>query len=133
MFEAIAKGMDQNIVALHATNGMLDKDANATQGSIGSLLLLAQLGVGVLSSFARLPRREVNGLTTVIRFNAEIAQIDTNIEVAKPIQLRWQLLFQPEGVVLGPTEGAPKKNNHLVRPRHDRVLQRMPFFFRCNT
>src|SRR5215472_17993187 len=27
---------DSNIVALHATNGMLDKDAHATQGSIGS-------------------------------------------------------------------------------------------------
>ena len=31
-----------------------------------------------------------------------------------------------------PTEGATKKNNQLVRPRHDRVLQRMLFFFRCN-
>ena len=44
MLDAIAKDMDQNIGALHATNGMLDKDANATQGGIGSLLLLAQSG-----------------------------------------------------------------------------------------
>src|SRR5215510_11671236 len=122
--------MDQNIVALHATNGMLDKDAHATQGSIGSLLLLAQLWVGVLVAFARLPRRDVNVLTTVIRFHAEIAQIGTNIEVAKTIPLRWQLLFQHEVVVIVPTEGAPKKNNYLVRPCHDRVLQRMPFFSR---
>src|SRR5205809_7905793 len=31
-----------------------------------------------------------------------------------------------------PTEGATKKNNTLVRERHDRVLHRMLFFFRCN-
>jgi hypothetical protein len=35
MLYAIAKGMDQNIVALHATNDMLDKDAKAIQGGIG--------------------------------------------------------------------------------------------------
>jgi hypothetical protein len=70
MLDAIAKGMDQNIVALHATNGMLDKDANATQGGIGSLLLIAQLRLGVLLALARLLRRDVNLLTTVISFNA---------------------------------------------------------------
>jgi hypothetical protein len=31
MLYADAKGMDQNIVVLHATNGMLDKDANAAR------------------------------------------------------------------------------------------------------
>src|SRR5712692_9860382 len=70
---AIAKGMYQNIVALHATNGMLDKDTNATQGGIGSSLLIAQLRVGVLVTLARLLRRDVNLLTTVIRLHAEIA------------------------------------------------------------
>ncbi len=70
MLYAIAKGMDQNIGALHATNGMLDKDAHATQGGIGSLLLITQLWVGVLLTLARLPRRDVNLLTAVIRFNA---------------------------------------------------------------
>jgi hypothetical protein len=70
MLYAIAKGMDQNIVALHPTNGMLDKDTNATQGSIGSFLLLAQLWVRVLSTLARLPRQDGNLLTTVIRLNA---------------------------------------------------------------
>src|SRR5262249_30887192 len=108
---------------------MLDKDAHATQGSIGSLLLLAQLWVGVLVTLAWLPRRDGNVLTTVIRFHAEIAEIDTHIQVGKPIQLRGKLLFQHEVVVMVPTEGAPKKNNHLVRSRHDRVLQRMLFFF----
>src|SRR5215467_10138937 len=67
MLYAITKGMDQNIVALHATNGMLDNDAHATQGRIGSLLLIAQLGVGVLATLARLPRWDVYGLTTIIR------------------------------------------------------------------
>ena len=70
MLYTIAKGMDQNIGALHTTNGMLDKDTNATQGSIGSFLLIAQWWVGVLLTLARLPRRDVNLLTTVIGFNA---------------------------------------------------------------
>src|SRR5882724_756522 len=73
MLYAIAKGIDQNVVTLHATNGMLDKDANATQGGIGSSLLLAQLRVGVLLTLARLLRRDVKLITTVISFNAEIA------------------------------------------------------------
>src|SRR5215471_4542214 len=46
------------------------QDTNATQGSSGSFLLLAQLGVGVLLTLARLPRRDGNPLPTVIRFNA---------------------------------------------------------------
>src|SRR6266568_4065449 len=40
--------MHQNIVALHAANGMLNKDADLTQGFIGGLLLITQLRVGVL-------------------------------------------------------------------------------------
>src|SRR2546425_9008113 len=30
------------------------------------------------------------------------------------------------------TQGTPKKDNHLVRQRHDRVFQRMLFFSRCH-
>ena len=70
MLYAIAKSMNQNIGALHATNGMLDKDAHTTQGGIGRLLLIAQLWVGVLLTLARLPCRDGNLLTTVIRLNA---------------------------------------------------------------
>jgi hypothetical protein len=70
---AMAKGMNQNIGALHATNGMLDKDADLTHDFIGSLLFIAQWRVGVLFALARLRRREVNLLTTVIRFNTSIA------------------------------------------------------------
>ena len=70
---AITETMDQNIVALHATNGMLNKDADTTQGGIGSSLLIAQLRVGVLLTLARLLRREVNLITTVVRFNTSIS------------------------------------------------------------
>jgi len=52
--------MHQNIGALHAANGMLDKNADPTQGGIGSALLIAQLRVGVLLTLARLLRRDVN-------------------------------------------------------------------------
>src|SRR5882762_2461098 len=73
MLYTVAKRMDQNVVALHAANGMLDKNANPTQGGIGSALLIAQLRVGVLLTLARLLRREVNLIATVSRFNTEIA------------------------------------------------------------
>src|ERR1043166_5191187 len=129
MLYAVAEGMHQNVVALHAANGMLDKDANATQGGIGSLLLIAQLRVGMLFTLARLLRRDGNLLTSVIRFNAEIAEIDTDINIGKPIHLRWKLLFQHDVVVIVTTKGTTKKDNKLVRQRHDRVLQRMLFFF----
>ena len=70
MLYAMAKGMDQNIGALHTTNRMLAKDTNATQDSIGSFLLSAPWWVGGLVTLARLPWRDVNRLTTVIRLNA---------------------------------------------------------------
>jgi hypothetical protein len=63
----------QNLVALHTANGMLNKDADLTQGLLGGLLLITQLRVGVLLTLARLLRRDGNLLTTVIRFNAKIA------------------------------------------------------------
>ena len=47
---------------------MLNKDAQVTQGGIGSLLLIAPLWVGVFLTLARLPRRDGNLLTTVIRY-----------------------------------------------------------------
>src|SRR5713101_7930406 len=54
------------------------------------------------------------------------------MKIGKPIQLRWKLLFQHEVVVIVTTQCPPKKDHKLVRQRHDRVLQRMLFFFRCN-
>ena len=57
--------MHQNVVAFHAANGMRNKDTHLTQGCIGSLLLIAQLRVGVLFTLARLLCREVNPITTV--------------------------------------------------------------------
>ncbi len=35
---AVAEAMHQNVVTLHATNRMLDKDADLTQGFIRNLL-----------------------------------------------------------------------------------------------
>jgi len=129
---AIAEDMHQNVVAFHAANGMLNKDPDLTQGGIGSFVLIAQLWSRVLFALARLLCRDVNPITRVVRFNTKIAQINTNIDVGKPIHCRWQLLLQHDVVVIVPAECATKKNNKLVRQRHDRVLQRMPFFFRCN-
>src|SRR5262245_46307037 len=70
---AIAKGMDQNVGALHTANGMLDKDADLTQDCIGSLLCIAQLRVGVLFALARLLCRDINPIPLVVRLNTKIA------------------------------------------------------------
>jgi hypothetical protein len=70
MFYAIAQGINQNIGALQTTHGMLDQDAHATPGGIGSFVLSTPLGVGGLWTLALLPPRAVNLRTSVIRFTA---------------------------------------------------------------
>ena len=120
--------MHQNVVAFHATNGMLDKDAYLTYGFIHRLLFIAQLRVGVLLTLARLLRRDVDPIAMVVRLPAQIASISPHIALCKPIQIRGELLFEPDGVVMVTTQGTSKKDHKLVRQRHDRVLQRMLFF-----
>jgi hypothetical protein len=124
--------MDQNVVALHAANGMLNKDTDLTQGGIGSLLLIAQLRVGVLFALARLLGRDVNPIPPVIRLNTKIASIDSNIDIYKPVQLRRKLVFQHEVIVIVAAKRPPQKDDQLVRERHDRILQRMLFFSHCH-
>jgi hypothetical protein len=78
--------MHQNVVAFHAANGMLNTDPDLTQGGIGSFVLLAQLWSRVLFALAWLLGRDVNPITRVVRFNAKIAQINTNID---GVRLFW--------------------------------------------
>ena len=78
--------MYQNVVAFHATNGMLNKDPDLTQGGIGSFLLIAQLWRRVLFALARLLCWDVNPITPVVCFNAKIAQINPNMQVCSPAQ-----------------------------------------------
>jgi len=92
--------MHQNVIAFHAANGMLNKDTDLTQGCIGSLLLIAQLWIGVLFALARLLGRDVNPITPVVRLNAQIASIDADIDISKPVQRRRKLLFQHEVIVI---------------------------------
>ena len=121
--------MHQNVVALHAADRMLDEDADLAQDLIGCLLCIASLRVGVFLTLARLLRRDVNPIAMVVRSNTKIASIYPNIDICKPIQIRGELLFQHAVVVIVTRKGTPKKDNKLVRQRHDRVLQRMLFFF----
>ena len=65
--------MQQNVVALHPANGMLDKDADATQGGLGSLLSITQLRVGVLLTLARLLGWDVNPIPPLVRPHTKIA------------------------------------------------------------
>src|SRR5215470_19525205 len=112
---AIAENMHQNVIAFHAANGMLNKDTDLTQGCIGSLLLIAQLWAGVLFALARLLSRDVNPITPVVRLNAQIASIDADIDIDKPVQLRRQLLFQHEVIVIVTAQRPPQKDDQLVR------------------
>ena len=96
---------------------------------LADLLCIAQLRVGVLLTLARLLRRDVDLIPLGVRFIPEIASIYPNIEIYTPIHRRGALLFQHAVVMIVPTQGTPKKDNKLVRQRHDRVLQRMLFFF----
>ena len=124
--------MHQNGVAFHAANGMLNKDTDVTQGCIGSLLILAQVRVGVLFTLARLLRWDVNPITTVVRSNTKIASIDPNVAICKPVHLRWELLFQHAVIVMVTAQRPPQKDDQLVRERPDRILQRLLFFFHCH-
>jgi hypothetical protein len=129
MLYAVAKGMYQNIGTFHAANGMFNKDTDLTQGCIGSLLILAQLRVGVLLTLARLLRWDVNAITTGVRLNTKRASINPNVEICKPVQLRRERLFQHEVIVIVTAQRSPQKDDKLVGERHDRILQRMLFFF----
>lgn len=121
--------MHQNVVAFHAANGMLNKDADVTQGFIRSLLIIAQLRVRVLCALARLLHRDVNQITPVVRLNTLGASVNPNMDILKPIQLRWKLLLQHTVLVMVTTKRTTHKDDHLVRERPDRVFQGMLFFF----
>ncbi len=73
MLFMVAEALDENIVALHATDGMLDKDADLTQGFIGDLLLFTSLRTRILFTLARLLVRDVNLLPTIIGLYTHIA------------------------------------------------------------
>src|SRR5215475_6091021 len=109
----MTKGLDQNMGALPTPKGMLDTETNATQGRLGSFVLLAPLGVGMLVTLAWLPRRDVKLLTTVSSLHAERAEVDTHMKVGNPIHLRWPRLWPPKRVVMGPTAGTTKANTPL--------------------
>ena len=120
--------MHQNVVALHAANGMLDKDAHTTQGGIGRLWLIASWRVRVLFALVRLPRRDVNLITPGVGLPAKRASIDPHIDLGKPIQLRRKLLFSHAVIMMRTTKRPPEKDNAFVRQGPDRMLQRRLFF-----
>ena len=73
--------------------------------------------------------RNVKLIKMVIRLHTLIAQINPNMQVAKPIHLWWELLFQHLVIMIMTTKGPTEKNDELAWERHHRVLQRMLFFF----
>jgi hypothetical protein len=126
---AVAEAMHQNGVALHTTYRRLDKDADVTQGFIDRLLRSASCCLRGLLTLPRLLIRNVKLSKMVIRWQTLIAQITPNMQVAKPIQLWWELLFQHLVIMRMTTKGPTEKNYELAWERHDRVLPRMLCFF----
>ena len=51
------------------------------------------------------------------------------MDVGKPIEIWGQLLLQHTVIMVMATKGSPEKDDELVRKGHDRVFQRMLFFF----
>src|SRR5438093_9149904 len=66
----------------------------------------------------------------VIRLHTLIAQINPNMQVAKPIHLWWKLLFQHLVIMIMATKGPTEKNDELAWEGHHRILQRVLFFSR---
>jgi hypothetical protein len=85
---------------LHATNRMLDKDADVAQGFIHCLVRSASCWLRVLWTLTRLLLRNVKLIKMGIRWHTLIAQINPNMQVAQPIHLWWALLFQHLGIMI---------------------------------
>ena len=121
--------MHQNVVALHTTNRLLDKDADVAQGVIHRLLRSASCWLRVLLTLTWLLIRNGKLIKMVIRLHTLIAQINPNMQVAKPIHLWGELLFQHLVIMIMATKGPTEKNYEFAWEGHHRVLQRMLFFF----
>ena len=121
--------MHQNVVALHTTNRLLDKDADVAQGFIHRLLRSASCWLRVLLTLTWLLIRNGKLIKMVIRLHTLIAQINPNMQVAKPIHLWGELLLQHLVIMIMATKGPTEKNYEFAWEGHHRVLQRMLFFF----
>jgi len=131
MLYAIAKGMDQNVVALHTANGLLDTDADWTPDGIGSLWCIAPWRLGGLFALARLLGRDLHPLPLGVRWPTTRAAIDPNIDSYAPVQLRGKRLLQHAVIMMMSAQRPPQTAKKRVRERHAGVLQRLPVCFRC--
>ena len=111
----VAESIHQNIVTLHTTNGMLDKDTDLTEGFLRRLLLFASLRARILFTRARLLVRDVNLIATVIRWHTQITSVDKHIDVGKAIEIWGQLLLQHTVIMVMTTKGSTEKDNTFVR------------------
>ena len=125
----VAEALDEKSVALHATHGMLDKDADLTQGFLGHLVLFTSLRTWILFTLTRLLVREVNLLSTVIGLSPPLAQVDQNMQIEKPINIWGELLLQQAVIMVRATKGATEKPDECVRKGPHRIFQGMLFFF----
>src|SRR5262249_44495459 len=90
------------------------KDADLAQSFIHRLLRSASCWLRVLLTLTRLLIRNVKLIKLVIRLHTLIAQIHPNMQVAKPIHLWWELLFQHLVIMIMATKGPTEKNDELA-------------------
>jgi hypothetical protein len=76
----MAEALYQNVGALHAANRMLDKAADLTQGSLGSLLHRAQWRMWIFLALARLLRWQLTLIATIVRVQTARAAIDPHMD-----------------------------------------------------
>lgn len=120
--------MHQNGVTLHPPNRMLDKETDVTEGCRRSLWLITSLGRWMLVTLARLLVRDCNLIPTVIRLQPQRTSSDPNRQSCKPIQIGRAFLLQQAVSMSRPAQGAPKKEEALLRESHDGMLQRLSCF-----
>ena len=124
----VSETMNENVVAFHATDSILDENAQLAQGSIDGLVVIAELGMGVLLALTWLLEWQVDGVAVVVLGHAQIAEVDQHLEAIEPGLIWWQFLFQHGVVVIASCKGATDEQNVLAQGRHDCVLDRVALF-----
>ncbi len=105
----VAEAIHQNIVTLHAANGMLNKDTDLTQDALR--LIEDWHSFYSCEAFCG----GFNLITTIIRLHTKITQIDKDMEVRKPINLWRKLSLQHTVIMVMSTKGAAEKDNAFIR------------------
>lgn len=130
---AIAKTMDENIVAFDASNRLFNDNACMADDTIFCLLCRCQRRLWVTLAGARFLVWQCNLCTGIVGADAQVAQINQHSHCLKPGQVWWKFGFQHRIIMMVTAKRLTHKEDDLGRRGDQRVLQGMPFFYRCNS